>query len=119
MQTYKDLTVYTKSIKLVTKIYKITNKFPDNEKFGLVSQMRRCAVSIPSNIAEGQQRNTSKEFANFLYISRGSIAELETQINIVKELDKNQLINFSEIDTLLIEIQKMTNVLIKKIKLTT
>ncbi|MBU0670975.1 four helix bundle protein, partial [Patescibacteria group bacterium] len=98
MQTYKDLTVYTKSIKLVTKIYKITNKFPDNEKFGLVSQMRRCAVSIPSNIAEGQQRNTSKEFANFLYISRGSIAELETQINIVKELDKNQLINFSEID---------------------
>lgn len=116
MQTYKDLKVYQKSIDLAELIYDITKKFPASEKFGLTSQMRRCAVSISSNIAEGQQRNSAKEFIHFLYISRGSVAELFTQIEIVKRLDKIKIYNFNIIENLLLEIQKMTNVLISKIK---
>lgn len=78
MQTYKDLIVWQKSIELVVEIYKITSLFPSEEKFGLVSQMRRCSVSISSNIAEGYARRNKKENANFVNISYGSATELET-----------------------------------------
>ena len=76
MRTHLDLDVWKKSMQIVKKIYKITSKFPDTEKYGLTNQMRRCAVSIPSNIAEGAGRNSKKEFKQFLYISLGSISEL-------------------------------------------
>lgn len=79
---HKNLTVWQNAIELVTQIYRATSSFPDDEKFGLTSQMRRAAVSVDSNIAEGAARNTDKDFLRFLYIARGSLAELETQIQI-------------------------------------
>jgi four helix bundle protein len=85
-QHYRDLIAWQKAMSLVTHIYDITKRFPDDERFGLVSQMRRCAVSIPSNIAEGQARNTTGEFKQFVGIARGSVAELTTQILIAEQL---------------------------------
>jgi four helix bundle protein len=75
---HKDLDVWKRSMDLVVKVYQITKLFPDTEKYGLTSQMRRAAVSIPSNIAEGAARKGDKEFIQFLYISIGSLSELET-----------------------------------------
>ena len=83
---HKDLEVWKKSIELVTNIYEITKSFPEEEKFGIVSQIRRAAISIPSNIAEGAARNSDKEMLRFLDISLGSIAELETQMIISEKL---------------------------------
>lgn len=79
---YKDLEVWKQSMVLVTEVYQATGDFPKEELFGLVSQMRRAAVSIPSNIAEGCGRKNTKEYIQFLYISKGSLFELETQIEI-------------------------------------
>ena len=86
IKTYKDLLVWQKGITLVKKIYVVTRGFPRDEKFGLVSQMRRSAVSIPFNIAEGQARRSTGEFVQFISIRLGSLAELETQIVISAEL---------------------------------
>jgi len=84
---HKDLEVWQVGIKLVTEVYKISKQFPKDEQFGLTSQIKRCAVSIPSNIAEGSARNYDKEMLQFLYIALGSLAELETQIVIANELN--------------------------------
>ncbi len=86
IKSYKDLEVWQKSIILVKEIYKLTENFPKEEQFGIISQMRRCAVSIPSNISEGKSRQYVNEYIQFLYIALGSCAELETQIIIAKEL---------------------------------
>ncbi len=83
---YKDLLVWQRAIELVKEVYRLTKAFPSDEKFGLISQMRRAAVSIPSNIAEGQARHTTKEFIQFLSHSEGSLAELETQLIVSLEL---------------------------------
>jgi len=83
---YKDLDVWKLGIDLVVEIYQITARFPNDELFGLVSQMRRAAVSIPSNIAEGSGRRNTKEFIQFLYIAKGSLLELETHIEIAWRL---------------------------------
>ncbi len=85
-RSFRDLDVWKLSIEFVKNIYKITNKFPNSEIYGLTSQLRRSAISIPSNIAEGQGRNSSKEFGQFLAIALGSLAELETQVIIAKEI---------------------------------
>ena len=85
-RTHHDLRVWQLSIRLVERIYRFTHSFPDSEKYGLVSQMRRAAVSIPSNIAEGAARSSKKEFIRFLYIARGSLSELETQLLLAKKL---------------------------------
>ena len=85
--THKDLDVWKLGIELVRDIYILTKNFPKNEQFGMVAQMRRCAVSIPSNIAEGAARNSRKEYLQFLYISLGSMSELETQLILSKELN--------------------------------
>jgi len=87
MKTHKDLEVWKNSIKLVTTIYTVTKSYPKEELFGLTNQMRRSAVSIPSNIAEGAARNSKKEFIQFLYIARGSLTELETQIIVSQNLN--------------------------------
>jgi four helix bundle protein len=84
---HKDLDVWKRSMDLVVKVYQITKLFPDTEKYGLTSQMRRAAVSIPSNIAEGAARKGDKEFIQFLYISIGSLSELETQYLIAMRLE--------------------------------
>ncbi|MCQ9206422.1 MAG: four helix bundle protein [Omnitrophica bacterium] len=85
VKSYKDLNVWKKGIAIVDNVYVITDKFPRQEQYGLVAQMRRCAVSIPSNIAEGFVRHHSKEYKQFLYVSLGSCAELETQLIIGKK----------------------------------
>ena len=99
---------------LVTLIYEITKTLPEDERFGLTSQMRRCSVSIPSNIAEGWGRLSRKNYIQFLRISRGSLFELETQILITKQLN---YINDSEsVESLIIEISKMLNSIIRKLE---
>lgn len=86
IKSFRDLVIWQKGIELVKLIYKATESFPEKEKFGLISQIRRCAVSIPSNIAEGHIRSHKAEFKQFLFIALGSIAELETQLIIANEL---------------------------------
>jgi four helix bundle protein len=114
-RSYKDLEVWKLSIELVKKIYQITEKLPPSEIYGLTNQMRRAAVSIPSNIAEGQERNSTKEFRQFLAITLGSVAEIEIQLIIAKEI--NYLIE-SEMEPLMAiidRLRKMTKGLIKSI----
>jgi len=86
MRPHKKLNVWKKSIEFVTKIYKVTESFPDSEKFGLISQIRRSAVSIPSNTSAGPARSSKKEFIQFLSIAQGSTSELETQLIISNNL---------------------------------
>ena len=86
MGTHKDLAIWQEGINLVQKVYDLTRSFPKEELFGLSSQIKRCAVSIPSNIAEGAARNSGNEYIRFLYISLGSLSELETQMEIAKRL---------------------------------
>ena len=114
VNTHHELKVWKWSISYVTTIFQLTESFPSAEKFGLTSQIRRSAVSIPSNIAEGAARHSDKEFLRFLYISLGSIAELETQIII-----SNNLKLIASSGTVLIElneIKMMTLGLIKYVK---
>jgi len=85
--SFKDLQVWEMSMDLVTDIYRVTEKFPQAEVYGLTSQMRRAAVSVPSNIAEGNGRGHSKEYLRFLYTARGSLMELMTQLEIAKRLN--------------------------------
>jgi four helix bundle protein len=80
MKSYRDLIVWQKAMSLVVDVYKITEYFPDAEKFGLTSQIKRCSVSIPSNIAEGYGRNYTKDYIRFLQIARGSLFECQTQL---------------------------------------
>lgn len=83
---YKDLFVWQKGMELAKQVYRLTPDFPDGEKYGLVSQMRRAAVSVPSNIAEGQARHTTKEFIQFISHAEGSAAELDTQLILASDL---------------------------------
>ena len=107
MKPHHKLKVWEKSISFVKHIYELTSKLPEEEKFGLTSQMRRAAISIASNIAEGAGRNNHKEFINFLRISQGSIAELETQILIGQDLGHFQDITIQTFLEDLDEISKM------------
>ena len=115
MVSYKELVVWEKSILLVESIYTITRSFPDDEKFGLTSQMRRSAVSIPSNIAEGHDRKSPKEFNQFLRIAYGSSSELETQLIISQKLGFLSQNTFENTMNNLIQIRKMLNKLISSI----
>ena len=112
--SYKDLIVWQKAIDLVVEVYKLTAIYPPEEKYGLVSQSRRCTVSIPSNIAEGKRRGTKAQFIHFLTISFGSGAELETQIIIAKKLEYAELKDYIKVDLLLDEVMRMLNTLINK-----
>lgn len=114
IQSFKELIVWQKSIKLVKEIYRATSKLPESELYGLVSQMRRAAVAIPSNIAEGKKRKTKKDFLQFLRIADGSAAELETQIIIAKDIYPK--VNFSKAELLLEEVQKMLVTIIKRLE---
>ena len=100
---------------MVVNIYEITEKFPREEIYGLTSQIRRAAVSIPSNIAEGRYRGTKADYIRFLRISYGSGAELETQLEISKRLLKTKILNYNKVDSLLEEVMKMLNVMISKL----
>ena len=115
VSSYKDLVVWGKSKELVVEIYKLTKNFPESELYGLTSQMRRAAISIPSNIAEGSRRSSRKDYKNFLYNAFGSASELETQIEITKSLEFGKNLNFQIIDDLLNEVLKMLNVMLSKL----
>ena len=103
-QSYKELLIWQKGIVLVDTVYDATDLFPKSELFGLTSQCRRSAVSIPSNIAEGSQRVSDKEFSNFILIAKGSLAELETQMIIAQRrkllLSEKEKILFGQIEEL-------------------
>ena len=114
IESFKQLIVWQKSMQLVKEIYMTTSALPREEIYGLVSQMRRSAVSIPSNIAEGKKRKTAKDFLHFLRIADGSAAELETQIIIAKDLYPQ--IDFFVVLSLLEEVQKMLITIIKKLE---
>ena len=114
-QNYKDLVVWQKGIALAKATYQLTSKFPGEEKFGLVSQMRRAAVSIPSNIAEGQARHTTGEFIQFISHAEGSTAELETQFILSIELGFAKAEHTKAAFVLLDEIRRMLNGLRRKL----
>ena len=114
--SYRDLKVWQKGLDLVIEIYTLTEKFPQSEIYALTSQMRRAAVAIPSNIAEGQKRGHYKEFLQFLYIAYGSGAELETQIEICKKLPKLKNLDYNNLESVLAEVMKMLNSLIGNLK---
>jgi len=113
VQSYKELIVWQKSLQLVKQVYFLTKSFPRDEIYGLTSQMRRAAVSIPANIAEGQKRKNTKEFLQFLRIANGSASELETEILISKDLYPD---DYANIDSLLEEVVKMLGGLITKLE---
>ena len=113
IKTHKDLDVWKKSVDLVEEVYRRTDNFPDSEKYGLTNQIRRCAVSVSSNIAEGAARNTDKEFVQFCYIALGSLSELETQLLIAERLKYSQNIDILEN---VVEIRRMLLGLIKYLK---
>jgi len=113
--SFKDLLVWRKAVDLVTEVYRATRDFPREEIYGLTSQLRRSAVSIPSNIAEGQSRRTSREFRQFLGTARGSLAELETQIMIAENLGYLSLEVGKKLKVRVIEVGKMLNGLITAI----
>lgn len=114
MHNYKQLDVWSRGIELAASIYETTKNFPNEEKFGIISQMRRSAVSISSNIAEGAGRNSDKEFRRFLNISFGSCSELETQLIISLKLGYLSGEESENLLSELTEIQKMIFTLIKK-----
>lgn len=115
MIPYQELTVWKKAVAFSIAIYSETKKFPEEEKFGLISQMRRAAVSIPSNIAEGSKRGTIKDYASFLRIAHGSGAELETQLIIGKELQYVHPEAFIHLQSDLNEIMSMLGSMLKKL----
>lgn len=108
MKSYKELTAWQQARALVKKAYNVTNNFPVDEKFSLTSQIRRAAISVPANIAEGTGRNTSKDTIQFLHISRGSLYELETLIILSNDMD---FINASESNIFLEEINSCCRIL--------
>ncbi|OGE79379.1 MAG: hypothetical protein A2751_05475 [Candidatus Doudnabacteria bacterium RIFCSPHIGHO2_01_FULL_46_14] len=109
MKTYKDLIVWQKAMDLIVAVYNITENFPKSEIYGLTSQMRRCSVSIPSNIAEGRRRGSKKDYRQFLIMAYASGAELETQIEITKRLLFGKEFDYAKVDSLLDEVMRILN----------
>ena len=116
METHKDLRVWQQSIEMVTSIYLMTQSFPKEELFGLVSQLRRASVSVPSNIAEGYARVTDKEKLHFLRISSGSMSEVETQLILSLNLGYIDQEKYDELSETVTSVWKQLNSLISSIK---
>ena len=116
IKSFTDLNAWKKGHELVIVVYKITKKFPKDEMFGLVSQMRRCAVSITSNIAEGFSRRSYKEKIQFYSIAQGSVTELQNQLLVVRDIGYINNDKFQEIAEQTIVVHKLINGLIKKSK---
>ncbi len=113
---HKRLKAWQLGMDIAVDIYKASERFPSEERFGLTSQMRKCGVSIPSNIAEGAARNSKKEFVNFLYISSGSLSELDTQLELASRLEFIDDQKWKELDEKLIEEDKVLSGLIRSQK---
>ena len=116
LKSYKELIVWQKSIQLVKETFLLTDELPKSEIYGLVSQMRRAVVSIPSNIAEGYGRRSAKEYAQFYSIAYGSALELETQLIVCKELKFISLEQLAKVQPLLEEVLKMLNSMLGKMR---
>lgn len=116
MRTHKDLIVWQKSIELVEKVYKITNELPRSELFGLMSQMQRSAISVPSNIAEGAKREHKAEYIQFISIANGSASELETQLILTTRLYPKLKTQVETALDLLEEVLKMLYSLMRSLK---
>jgi four helix bundle protein len=114
-RSYKDLIVWQKGIALAKIVYRLTQCFPSEEKFGIIAQMRRAAVSVPSNIAEGQARHTTGEFIQFLSHAEGSVAELDTQLILSIELKFCSSAGAAPAFELIGELRRMLNVLRRKL----
>ena len=114
MQNFRDLLVYRKAYALVLSLYKLTKGFPDDERFGMTSQIRRCVSSIPANIAEGCGRGDSGDFVRFLRIAAGSASELEFHLELARELEYLELEDYRAVAPIVIEIKKMLAALIDR-----
>ncbi len=110
VKTHEDLDVWKKAMELAEKIYLLAGKFPKEEQYGIVSQIKRSAISVPSNIAEGAARNSNKEFIQFLYVALGSLSEIETQLLLANRL------KFIQAATLLDDIESIRKMLLGLIK---
>lgn len=115
IRSYRDLVVWQKGIKLTKSVYALTRAFPDHETFALANQLQRAAVSVPSNIAEGQARQHTGEFRHFLYLALGSLAEVDTQLTIACELAYISPAESESVATLITEMRKMLHALIKRL----
>lgn len=113
---YRGLVVWQKAKELVLQIYAETNKFPQSEAFGLTSQLRRAVLSVPANIAEGKERQYDKEFVQFLYLARSSLAEVEVFLEIAKDLGYLTLDGFNRLEKQTSEVGKLINGLINSLK---
>ena len=113
IKTFKDLFAWKKGHLLAVFVYRITENFPSSENFGLISQMRRCAVSITSNIAEGFSRKTYKDKSQFYSISLGSVTELQSQVEIAKDIGLLNVQTYNELNDMTVEVHKIINGLIK------
>ncbi|HEX9545422.1 MAG TPA: four helix bundle protein [Pyrinomonadaceae bacterium] len=116
IQSHRDLIVWQKSMDLVTAVYKLTDDFPKSELYGLTSQIRRCAASIPANIAEGQGRRLAGEFLQFLGNARGSLLELDTHLEIAVRLGMLNKESHSTLMEQLMEVRKLLNGLMRSIR---
>ncbi|KFF08420.1 four helix bundle protein [Chryseobacterium luteum] len=116
MANFKELLVWQKSIDFVTDVYGITGSFPKDEMYGLISQIRRASVSIPSNIAEGNSRRSKPDYLQFLKIARGSCAEVETQLIISRNLNYLNEQDHQKLNQGIVEISKMLNGLINSLQ---
>lgn len=115
MLHYKDLLIWQRGMSLASMIYRLTAGFPAEEKYGLTSQMRRAAVSIPSNIAEGQARRGTKEFVQFLSMASGSLAELETQLLLSADLNYTEASDVNRLESQIGEMQRMVAAIQRKL----
>lgn len=113
MHNFRQLNIWIEARSLVKEVYLLTAKFPSDERFGLISQINRCSISVPSNIAEGSARSTNKDFAHFLKISLGSLFELETQLLLSADLNMISEIENEELFKRIIVLQKMISNFIK------
>ena len=116
IRSFTDLKTWQEGEKLVVMIYKTMKKFPKSELFGLISQMRRCAVSITSNIAEGFSRNSSKDKLQFYFISRGSVTELQSQLYVSKDIGYLEERDFQDLFSQTVLVNKLVNGLIKSLQ---
>ena len=115
IRTYRDLIVWQKAMALVLETYRLPKRFPKDETYGLVAQMRRCAVSIPSNIAEGYGRNSTSDYVRFLRIATGSLYELQTQMEISSKLEYLKRADFDRLYESSREVERMLSSLSRKL----
>ena len=113
---HKKLNAWSDAVDLAQQIYRVTERFPSNEQFGLTSQIWRAAVSIPSNIAEGAARQTKKEFLNFLHIAKGSLSELDTQLEIARRLEYLDQARWETLDERIERIDCMLSGLVRSLR---